>query len=299
MAERGDLRSLIAANRRSRLFAGGTTTPRLSQPGPSTRTVERPESRTLFARSRRPSRTLFLVALATLILAVGCSSHSAGRRLNVNPGLGDDRRAADLHAALEDGAVQVGQASWYGPKFHGRTTANGERFDMDRPSAAHKTLPFGTVVEVHNLDNGRKIQVRINDRGPFIRGRILDLSRAAAKEIGMIGRGVVDIELALVSWPRGRTSSSAGSPKATRPERETPTGGTTWIQAGAFRDAERARRQAVRLQDLWPKGRERFVVTSQGGWHRVRIRLRTRARAEELLDILRADGVDAVIMANP
>lgn len=254
-----------------------------------------------FGGLRARHRTLLLAALASLILAVGCSSHSAGRRLNVNPGLGDDRRAADLHAALENGAVQVGQASWYGPKFHGRTTANGERFDMDRPSAAHKTLPFGTVVEVHNLDNGRKIQVRINDRGPFIRGRILDLSRAAAREIGMIGRGVVDIELALVSWPRanGRASGRSSSRAAPTPERNAPDAGTTWIQAGAFRDAERARRQAVRLQDLWPKGRERFVVASQGGWHRVRIRLRTRERAEELLALLRADGVDAVIMANP
>lgn len=244
-------------------------------------------------------RSFAPVVLATLVLAIGCSTHSAGRRLKVNPGLGDDRRAAELHAALENGAVQVGQASWYGPKFHGRTTANGERFDMHRTSAAHKTLPFGTVVEVHNLDNGRKIQVRINDRGPFIRGRILDLSRAAAEALGMIGRGVVDIELALVSWPRseGRTTPRPAPNTAT--DQRVPETGPTWIQAGAFRDAERARRQAVRLQDLWPKGRERFVVTSQGGWHRVRIRLRTRARAEELIALLRDEGVDAVIMANP
>ena len=246
-------------------------------------------------------RSFALIGLATLILAVGCATHSAGRRLNVNPGLGDDRRAAELHAALESGAVQVGQASWYGPKFHGRTTANGERFDMNRSSAAHKTLPFGTVVEVHNLDNGRKIRVRINDRGPFIRGRILDLSRAAAEDIGMIGRGVVDIELALVSWPRGSRGESSNRAIADSPDpgRSTPGAGTTWIQAGAFRDAERARRQAVRLQDLWPKGRERFVVTSHGGWHRVRIRLRTRDRAEELLEALRDEGIDAVILANP
>ena len=242
-----------------------------------------------------------VVFLATLVLAIGCSSHSAGRRLHVNPGLGDDRRAAELHAALDDGAVQVGQASWYGPKFHGRQTANGERFDMNRSSAAHKTLPFDTVVEVHNLDNGRRIRVRINDRGPFIRGRILDLSRAAAEEIGMIGRGVVDVEVALVSWP-GQGGPGARTPAPTgraATARRSAEPGITWIQAGAFRDAQRARRQAERLQDLWPKGRERFVVSSQGGWHRVRIRLRTRARAEELLALLRGEGVDAVIIANP
>lgn len=241
------------------------------------------------------------VLLAVVVLVLGCSSHSAGRRLNVNPGLGDDRRAADLHAALEQGAVQVGQASWYGPKFHGRTTANGERFDMNRSSAAHKTLPFGTIVRVHNLDNGRKIDVRINDRGPFIRGRILDLSRAAAEEIGMIGRGVVDIELALVAWPRSRGHGAARSERerSEAAPKTRPKPGATWVQAGAFRDADRARRLAVRLQDLWPHGRERFVVTSAGGWHRVRIRLRTRSRAEELLSLLGDEGIDAVIVANP
>ena len=90
-----------------------------------------------------------------------------------------------------------GVASYYGRRFHGRRTANGERFNMNAMTAAHRTLPFGSLVEVTNPRNGRSVVVRINDRGPFIRGRTIDLSRAAAKELGMISRGHAQVELAL------------------------------------------------------------------------------------------------------
>jgi len=82
-----------------------------------------------------------------------------------------------------------GVASWYGPGFHGRKTANGERFDMEELTAAHKTLPFGTRVLVQNPRNGKEVVVRINDRGPFIQGRVIDLSKAAASALGMKSRG--------------------------------------------------------------------------------------------------------------
>jgi len=92
-------------------------------------------------------------------------------------------------------AVQEGIASWYGGKFHGRTTANGEIFDTNKFTAAHKTLPFGTMIRVTNLENGSTTTVRINDRGPFIPGRIIDLSRAAAMEIGMTGSGIARVRI--------------------------------------------------------------------------------------------------------
>ncbi|MEP6392565.1 MAG: septal ring lytic transglycosylase RlpA family protein, partial [Alteripontixanthobacter sp.] len=95
-------------------------------------------------------------------------------------------------------SIGAGMASYYGRRFHGRRTANGERFDMHAMTAAHKTLPFGTLVEVTNPNNGRSVTVRINDRGPFIRGRTIDLSRAAASEIGIIQRGHGKVALALV-----------------------------------------------------------------------------------------------------
>jgi rare lipoprotein A len=89
------------------------------------------------------------------------------------------------------GFVQEGKATWYGPRHHGGPTASGERFDMNALTAAHKTLRLGTRVRVTNLINGRSVVVRINDRGPYGRGRIIDLSLAAARAIGMVERGVV------------------------------------------------------------------------------------------------------------
>ncbi|NIZ19628.1 septal ring lytic transglycosylase RlpA family protein [Entomospira culicis] len=92
---------------------------------------------------------------------------------------------------------EEGLASWYGGKYQGRLTANGEIFDTHKISAAHKTLPFGTIVTVLNLENGKSIDVRINDRGPFIAGRIIDLSYAAAKEIGMLNQGLAKVRISV------------------------------------------------------------------------------------------------------
>ncbi|WP_017306963.1 septal ring lytic transglycosylase RlpA family protein [Spirulina subsalsa] len=91
-----------------------------------------------------------------------------------------------------------GMASWYGPGFHGRRSASGERFNQNALTAAHRTLPFGTQVRVTNLNNGRSVVVRINDRGPFIRGRIIDLSRGAASAIGMLGSGVAPVQVEVI-----------------------------------------------------------------------------------------------------
>lgn len=91
--------------------------------------------------------------------------------------------------------LEHGQASWYGPRFQGRRTASGERYDMHALTAAHKTLPFGTLVRVRSLVTGREVDVRINDRGPFGPGRVIDLSRAAAAELGMLGLGVKEVSL--------------------------------------------------------------------------------------------------------
>lgn len=93
----------------------------------------------------------------------------------------------------------MGHASFYADRFHGRRTANGERFDMHALTAAHKTLPFGSMVRVTNPRNGRTVTVRINDRGPFIAGRDIDLSRAAAEQIGIIQRGVDEVRMELVA----------------------------------------------------------------------------------------------------
>ena len=93
---------------------------------------------------------------------------------------------------------EIGLASWYGEPHHGQPTASGEIFDMARLTAAHRTLPLGTRLRVKNLENGRTVRVRVNDRGPYIAGRVLDLSRGAARALGMVERGVVPVELDIV-----------------------------------------------------------------------------------------------------
>lgn len=96
---------------------------------------------------------------------------------------------------------EVGIASWYGPGFQGNRTANGEIYDMNGISAAHKSLPFGTIVRVVDLDTGRSVVVRINDRGPFIEGRIIDLSKGAAEKLGIVDKGIARVGLRIVRWP--------------------------------------------------------------------------------------------------
>ncbi len=96
---------------------------------------------------------------------------------------------------------EVGIASWYGPGFHGNLTANGETYDMYSVSAAHKTLPFGTIVRVIELDTRRSMVVRINDRGPFVEGRIIDLSKGAAEELEIVDKGITRVGLRIIRWP--------------------------------------------------------------------------------------------------
>jgi rare lipoprotein A len=97
--------------------------------------------------------------------------------------------------------TETGLASWYGPKFHGKRTASGEVFNQEHFTAAHPTLPWGSRVTVINLDNGKSVDVRINDRGPFKRGRIIDVSRAAARALDMVGRGITTVRLEWLSDP--------------------------------------------------------------------------------------------------
>jgi len=96
----------------------------------------------------------------------------------------------------------TGVASWYGKPFHGRKTANGERYNMYKISAAHKKLPLGTVLRVKNLDNGKIIYVRVNDRGPYVKGRVLDLSYAAAKELDFINNGHTKVKAWVMKLPK-------------------------------------------------------------------------------------------------
>jgi rare lipoprotein A len=105
---------------------------------------------------------------------------------------------------------RTGTASWYGSDFHGRRTANGETYDMNALTAAHTTLPMPTIVRVTNLDNGRSVVVRVNDRGPFIDGRIIDLSRAGARELGFEGQGIARVRVTVMREASLRLKQAAG-----------------------------------------------------------------------------------------
>jgi rare lipoprotein A len=110
--------------------------------------------------------------------------------------------AGSRAARRPTGPCERGQASWYGGHFHGRETASGETYDKEAMTAAHPRLPFGTIVKVTNEKNGWSCNVRINDRGPFAKGRIIDVSEAAARQLGMIGDGVAPVSVRVVKKPR-------------------------------------------------------------------------------------------------
>jgi len=131
-------------------------------------------------RTRTIVASALLLLLAVQLSAVGC--------------------AARHHGWPEE---EVGLASWYGPGFHGRQAANGSRYNQRKLTAAHRVLPFGTLVRVTNLENGRTVTVRITDRGPFLEGRIIDLSKKAAKKLKMLERGVVRVRISVLEWGDG------------------------------------------------------------------------------------------------
>ncbi len=143
-------------------------------------------------------------------------------------GCAKKRHTPPVAAAVKIGWTEEGIASWYGHPYHGRQASNGEIYDMEKMTAAHRTLPFGTVVRVYNLENNHTVEVRINDRGPFVDGRIIDLSRAAAREIQMLGPGTAKVRLQVIAMP------------------EVPEGYYA-VQVGAFRDRSNAERQREKL----------------------------------------------------
>jgi rare lipoprotein A len=149
--------------------------------------------------------------------------------------------------------TEEGNASWYGEPFHGRRASNGEVYDMNKLTAAHRTLPFDTVVRVTNLSNGKFTVVRITDRGPFVDNRIIDLSMAAAREIDSIGPGVVPVRVEIVS---------AGVD---------PTSGFFTVQVGAFRDRGNAERLRQRLNPSYSPIFIQQYDSPDGLFYRVRV----------------------------
>ncbi len=168
-----------------------------------------------------------------------------------------------------DGFVQRGVASWYGIKFHGRKTSSGEIYNMHDMTAAHKTLPLPVYVHVKNLDNGRSTVVRVNDRGPFVHGRIIDLSYAAAKKLGVKGPGTAKVEISVVKQGQSRPTSVVRTIPLTEDlEKDVP----LYIQMGSFASEANA---SNLMQDLHAanesSARISQLQTNDGLYYRVRV----------------------------
>lgn len=208
--------------------------------------------------------TLFSVAL---LLVAGCRSGSTP-----GPARAETARPSDPLQGL---------ASWYGGSdgFEGKPTASGEIYDSSRLTAAHRDLPFGTVLEVTNVQNGKSVRVRINDRGPFIRGRVLDLSRAAAEEIGLIGPGVGEVRATIVS---PGIEELAMSPS-----------GLWSVQVGSFAERARAERHAERVRAT---GHGVFLEPYRG-LSRVKVGpYDSRKDAETALEQIRDAGFEGIVV---
>ena len=195
-------------------------------------------------------RKALSIAMAGTILLTGCHrKKSAQTPLPPWPGPTASAPEPPTPVAATPESGETGLASWYGHPYHGRASASGEIYDMEQMTAAHRTLPFGAVVRVHDLDNRKSVDVRINDRGPFVDGRIIDLSHAAAQAIGMIGPGTARVRLEILTAPDAAAQPLFG------------------VQVGAFRDRDNAERLRRAMEAKY--GRARLVrrADTPGWWH--------------------------------
>ena len=178
---------------------------------------------------------------------------------------------------------EKGKASWYGKKFHGKQTSNQEVYDMYQLTAAHKTLPLPSYVEVTNLKNNKSIIVRVNDRGPFVGDRIIDLSYAAAKALDYVNDGIAEVKIRVVNSPKDLQKNPIKQ-------------GLTYLQLGAFADKNTAYNLAKKVSHLL--GIETFVsilTTQSGVLHRVRIGpVNSEQKVTNLINQITAKGLNEV-----
>lgn len=167
------------------------------------------------------------VLLAVLIGAglTGCAHHQHAQRVPPPP------------AAVQVGYSETGLASWYGHPYHGRRASDGEIYDMEKMTGAHRTLPFNTWVRVENLENRRTADVRIIDRGPFVDGRVIDVSRAAARKLGFLGTGTTRVRFEVIRLPEAVSTAAYA------------------VQVGAFQDRRNAERLRRRMAEQYGDAR--------------------------------------------
>ncbi len=224
---------------------------------------------------------LLLAALLASLLLTAC----AGRRTKkvklpppINPRVGWS---------------QVGLASWYGPPYHGRQAANGEIYDMNKLTAAHKRLPFDTWLRVKNLATGKTTEVRITDRGPFVGNRIIDLSKAAAAEIDMLGSGVAKVRLTMIR-PPARRGSNASSAKPPSPKQA----GRFDIQIGLFERRRNANALATKARKKGHRATVQGFTEGRSRRYRVVVAGGNAKQADARLQTLKRQGFDGFVRAR-
>jgi rare lipoprotein A len=231
-------------------------------------------------------RRLALVSVFSVIAAAGCAHRTTTVQPPAQPPSGippsqpeqppssatsGAPSAAEQQPAVPGEYVEEGVASWYGVPFNGRPTSTGEIYDMNKFTAAHRTLPFGAVLRVTNLSNGRETEVRINDRGPFVANRVIDLSHAAAEALEMIGPGTAPVRLTLVSGPN-------------------PGIGFFGVQVGAFQNEDNAERLQAQIEARYSPVTIAIYNSPYGIFHRVRVgRVPSEADAAALAARLRSE----------
>jgi len=247
-------------------------------------------------KSRNVSRVIrfsFLLAgLAVALAVAGCARRRSATSVPAPtpapqtqiPGVPSPPSGAPPNVenapAVPEQYTEQGIASWYGAQFNGRRTSDGEIYNMFQYTAAHRTLPFGAVVQVTNLNNGKQVDVRINDRGPFVANRIIDLSYAAAVAIGMIGTGTAPVRLNVVAGPNPNTGFFA-------------------VQVGAFQSEQSAEQLREQFSARYSPVTIAPLNSPNGVYYRVRVgRLPSEAAAQQLAAELHAEGQAVAIVVR-
>jgi rare lipoprotein A len=211
------------------------------------------------------------MVLFTVGLLTSCGGHGRHTYRNDSPPQSKAQKPYTINGELyeplssHEGFFQTGIASWYGKDFHGKKTSNGETYDMHAMTAAHKTLPLGVYVKVRNRDNGRETVVRINDRGPFVTGRIIDLSYSAAKDLDIVANGTAPVKLEALGYldetVKGRTIYRAPASYDR---------GSFGIQVGSFGKLENAQRMADSVKQRYADSSIRESIVAGTRFYRVR-----------------------------
>jgi rare lipoprotein A len=234
-----------------------------------------------FSRVHAVLPTRLAVALpCALILFAGCAHRTTTSRPPVQSAPSTEAPsppsgappAVERQPAIPGEYVEEGVASWYGDPFNGRRTSNGEVYDMHQFTAAHRTLPFGAIVRVTNLRNGKQTEVRITDRGPFVANRVIDLSLSAAQAIDMVGAGTAQVRLEILGGPN-------------------PQSGFFGVQVGAFQSQDNAERYRVQLAARYSPVTVVAYDSPTGTFYRVRVgRLPSEDAAQQLAGQLHSGG---------